>query len=337
MTVRILIVDDSEFFRGILKDVLGRHAGFEVVGEAGDGARAIDLVAQLKPDVVTMDVLLPLVGGLAAIKGIMARRPTAIVVLSRLVGRDERLGLDAMAAGAIDVLEKPLTGVDGGFERRLVELIRGAARSHLASAAAPRPPARPKPKGLTRVIGLVASTGGPQLLRRLLAALPRSFPLPIVIVQHTIDGFACQLASWLADGTALPVTVACAGDRLTPGRVVIAPDAVHVEVDAFLGVRLRGGPAEAGHRPSGSVLLRSLARSFEAAAMGVVLTGMGHDGADGLRELAKAGGTAVVQDPDDAVIDAMPRHAHAAATGATVVTAAELPALLIAAGRGGGA
>jgi two-component system chemotaxis response regulator CheB len=335
---RILIVDDSDFFREVLRDVLGGYPDLEVVGEAADGADAIEQVVRLRPDVVTMDVLLPLIGGIEAIRAIMARCPTAVIGLSRLVGRGARLGLDAMAAGAIEVVEKPTTGLDAATTRRLVDLLRSAARGRLRPAEAPaRAPNHgwPRFRSAPRIVGLVASTGGPQVLRGVLAALPAGFPIPIAVVQHTTAGFAVPLASWLDDASALAVAPAVSGQRLSAGQVAIAPDGQHLELDGEGVVRLRAGPLESGHRPSGTVMLRSLARGFGARALGAVLSGMGRDGSDGLAEIDRAGGVAVVQDPADALIDTMPRHALAMVARASVATAAQLPEILMAAARGG--
>lgn len=370
MTVRVLIVDDSEFFREVLRDVLSGYTDLEVVGEAADGAAAIELVGQLRPDVVTMDVLLPLMSGIEAIQRIMAQRPTPIIGLSRLVGRGERIALDALAAGAVDVFEKPTAGLDPATTRRLVELLRSAARhptalAHAAAAAsstgsataaspASGPPASasgagaaveahrvghgwPRFRQRPLVLGLVASTGGPQVLRRVLSALPADFPIPIAVVQHTVAGFAAPLASWLDDASPLAVAPAVGGQRLVAGQVAIAPDGLHLELDGDAVIRLRAGPLESGHRPSGTVLLRSLARGFGGRAFGAVLSGMGRDGVDGLAEIDRAGGAAVVQDPDDAVIDTMPRHALAMVARAAVCTADQLPAIFLAAARAGAA
>lgn len=337
MTVRVLIVDDSDFFREVLRDVIAGYPDLEVVGEAADGAAAIDLCTRLRPDVVTMDVLLPLVGGIEAIRAIMAARPTPIIGLSRLVGRGGQLGLDALAAGAVEVVEKPTEGLDAATARRLIDLLRSAARAGSSRTTLPAPPLRGRPRFHVAplCVGLVASTGGPQVLRRVLAALPAAFPIPIAIVQHTVSGFTAPLASWLDDASPLDVAPAVAGQRLAAGQVAIAPDGTHLEVDKDGVVRLRHGPVEGGHRPSGTVMLRSLARGFGARALGAVLTGMGRDGSDGLAEIDRAGGVALVQDPADATIDTMPRHAMAMVSRASVATAAELPAILLAAARGG--
>lgn len=334
MTVRLLIVDDSAFFREVLRAELAAWPEVVVVGEAGDGTQAIALARSLRPDVITMDVVLPLVGGVDAIRAIMAERPTAIVVLSRKVGHDLRLGLDAIAAGALELVEKPSAGFDLPAVRRLVELLATVAGRPAPPPSVEAAPPRLPRAAAARVIGVVASTGGPPLLRGLLAALPRDLGVPIAIVQHTSAGFVEPLVSWLADATALTVRVAAAGHRLSAGEVLVAPDDRHLTIGADGAVRLDDGPRDGGHRPSGTALLRSLARGYGAAVVAVVLSGMGKDGADGLAAVVAAGGTAVVQDPAEAVIAAMPRAALAAAPTATVVRAAALPALLVQAARG---
>jgi two-component system chemotaxis response regulator CheB len=333
--LRLLIADDSAFFREVLREVVAAFPDVEVVGEAADGEQAVELCCALAPDVVTMDVIMPLVGGIGAIRSIMARRPTAVVVLSRVAAGDERVALDAMAAGALEVFGKPAHGFDDATAVRLVALLRAAAAAGPHRA---RPHAHPKPslpaRAAPRVAGLVASTGGPQLLREVLAALPRDFPLPIAIVQHTASGFGAALASWLDDASALPVAIAEHGRALAPGRVVLAPDDRHLEIGEGGAVRVKRGPPVAGHRPSGTVLLESLARSYGSAALGVVLTGMGSDGAHGLAAIARAGGVAVVEDPDTAEVDRMPRSALAAAGEALIAAGDELADLLVSAARG---
>jgi len=334
VTVRLLIVDDSAFFREVLRAELAAWPEVTVVGEAGDGAQAIALARSLRPDVITMDVVLPLVGGVDAIRAIMAAQPTAIVVLSRRVGHDLRLGLEAMAAGALELVEKPSAGFDPPAVRRLVELLITVAGRPAPAAIAEVPAPRLPRATAARVIGVVASTGGPQLVRGLLAALPRDFGVPIAIVQHTTAGFVDPLVSWLADATPLTVRVAAAGQRLAAGEVLVAPDDQHLRFGADGAVRLDRGPRDAGHRPSGNALLRALAAGHGAAVVAIVLSGMGRDGADGLAAVAAAGGTAVVQDPAEAAIAAMPRAALAAVPTATVARAAALPALLAQAARG---
>lgn len=337
MTVRVLIVDDSAFFREVLRAELAAFPELDIVGEAGDGARAIAAAAALAPDVITMDVLLPLVGGLDAIRAIMAARPTPIVVLSGLVGRDARLGLDAIAAGALELVGKPMAGFDAASARRLADLLVAAAASRPGVVTAPgRATVRAARVAPPRVIAIAASTGGPPLLRALLGGVGPGFPAAIAIVQHTSAGFVVPLASWLGDGCALSVAVAGDGDRARPGAVLIAPDDQHLTIEASGAVVLSSAAPVGGHRPAADPLFRSLARGFGDGAAGIVLSGMGSDGADGLAALAARGGQAWVLAPDDAAVAAMPRAALAAVPRANVVSAAALPGLLVAMARGSG-
>ncbi len=330
---RVLVVDDSPFFREVLRDVLRAYPDIEVVGEAANGLQAQAQALALRPDVITMDVVMPMVGGLDAIKQVMAQSPTPIVVLASPGNDPERLALDAIAAGALDVFEKPVAGFSRERADEFAQLLRAAARTRarfgpeLSRASSARVRARVR-VGPCRCVGLVASTGGPRVLREVLAALPASFPVPIALVQHTVPGFAVALASWLDDATALRVRVARHGERLRPGEVVVAPDLAHLQIGPEGQARLVGSPPIAGHRPSGNVLLRSLAETYRAAALGVVLTGMGRDGADGLFEIDRAGGVTVVQDPDTAAIDGMPRAARARAEGAVELPPGELARFL---------
>jgi two-component system chemotaxis response regulator CheB len=337
VTVRVLIVDDSAFFREVLRAELAAFSELEIVGEAGDGRQAIALAAALCPDVISMDVVLPLVGGLEAIRAIMASRPTPIVVLSGLVGRDARLGLDAIAAGALELVGKPLTGFDASSARRLVELLTVAAASRpgVVAPLASAPPRLGRSSTAPRFVAIAASTGGPPLLRALLAGVGPGYPATIAIVQHTSAGFVAPLASWLADACALEVAVAVDGARARAGAVLIAPDDRHLTFDPGGAVVLSAAPPEGGHRPSADALFRSLARSFGAAVVGLVLSGMGSDGARGLAAIAGAGGPAWVLAPDDAAVAAMPRAALAAVPEAQLAPAATLPGLLAALVRGG--
>jgi two-component system, chemotaxis family, protein-glutamate methylesterase/glutaminase len=335
VSVRVLVVDDSAFFREVLRDVLSRYADLEIVGEAGDGAHILSLVRERRPDVVTMDVLMPLVGGVDAIRAIRAAHATAIVVLSHLSGGGGRVTLDAMAAGATDVFVKPSTGFDVATADRLVKVLRLAASTRPATVPARARPVtysplvttRPRPAPPPRLIGVVASTGGPPLLRAMLASLPASFPIPIAIVQHTLPELVPSLASWLGEATRLRVRVVTARHPILPGEVVLAPGDRHLEVRAGM-FRAVESASVAGHCPSGTVLLQSIARGFGASAVGIVLTGMGHDGADGLAAIADADGLAIVQDPATAAIDSMPRSAIAVVESPMLVAGDHLAALL---------
>lgn len=338
MAVRVLIVDDSPFVREVLRQGLSRYPDIEIVGEASDGKRAEKMVIELRPDVVTMDVVMPMVGGMDAIRSIMARCPTPIVVVSDASDDQKHLSLQAMEAGAIDTFAKPRTGFDDAAADELATLLRAAARVRVRPRArSADPSAAPRSLARTRrvdFIGIVASTGGPQTLRRMLGELtqPGSRPIPpIAIVQHTAVGFTGALTSWLARYSDVEVSMAQDGKRIEAGTIVIAPDDRHLEVLPGGLARLGAGPKLGGHRPSGTLLLRSLARSYGAGAVGVVLTGMGNDGADGARAIEDHGGLVLIEAPETAIIDGMPRAALQVTRGPVVAPASELARML---GRG---
>lgn len=341
MAVRVLIVDDSPFIREVLREGLSQYADIEIVGEASDGKRAERMVMELRPDVVTMDVVMPMVGGMEAIRSIMARCPTPIVVVSDVQGDHNLLSLQAMEAGAIDTFAKPRTGFDQTAAGKLADLLRAAARIRVlprAKTAEPvihaRKPARQRARRV-EFAGIVASTGGPQTLRRLLQALSRQgedVP-PIAIVQHTAVGFTGALISWLDSYAGFSVSMAKEGKRVEPGAIVVAPDDRHLEILPGGIMCLSDGPKIAGHRPSGTLLLQSLARSFGPGAAGIILTGMGSDGAEGIRAIEAHGGLVLIEDPATAIIDGMPRAALQLTSAAMVGSAAQIARLLLRTGH----
>lgn len=332
MTVRVLIADDSRIVRGVLKTVLSRFPGFEVIGEAGDGKRAEQLVAELKPDVITMDLLMPLKGGIETIESIMRNHPTPIVVIADLEGTDRGIALEATARGALEVFPKPPQGFDEATARALADTLRMSAsmKVRAPSITSARRAARAAAHiGPISIIGMVASTGGPRVLQSILRTLPRPLSCPVAIVQHTIPGSTEALVEWLRKSTGHFVSVAREGEQLGPGRVVVAPSGVHLTINLKQQVVLERGPRVDVHRPSGTLLLKSLAANFGARALGVVLSGMGADGADGLGAIEAAGGTVVVEDPNTAVVGGMPASAIARTKGAIVETTEGLGSLLV--------
>ena len=317
MTVRVLIVDDSSFVRDVLREGLSRFPDIEVIGEAADGKRAGEAVIELRPDVVTMDVVMPMVSRLEALRNIMRRQPTPIIVVSEAYSSREQLSLEAMAAGAIDVFPKPADGFDEKAAADLARLLRAAKQTRPRRSRRGRPSTAPlmtlgasasggRIIGPTHFVGIVCSTGGPQTLSRMFRHLNRRNAPPIAIVQHISRGFDRSLATWLDKATDLRVRLARDGMTVPPGTVAIAPNERHLEIHAGGVVRLCDGEALKSHKPSGTVLLRSLAHSFGGRGIGVVLTGMGDDGADGAQELEAVGGTIYVEEPSTAIIDGMP-------------------------------
>lgn len=317
MPIRVLIVDDSLTMRMALRQVLAHH-DFELVGEATNGQEAIELCRERKPDVITMDMMLPVMSGLAATEYIMAYFPTPIVVVSAAQNRGELYKTyDALAAGAVDVVEKP-TGdePDGVWEAALASTLRLVSRIHVISH--PRAKLtkdqshglrKPKP-GLVRVVALGTSTGGPGVLVRILNLLPKDFALPIVAVIHLASAFANSFVQWLSEQTGRPTSFAIEGEPVQDkaGCVVLAPPDCHLRVTGGQ-FRLSRDAERHSCRPSVDVLFESLAVDMPRQVVACLLTGMGKDGALGLRALRNAGAVTIAQNEETCVVYGMPREA----------------------------
>jgi two-component system, chemotaxis family, protein-glutamate methylesterase/glutaminase len=309
--IRVLVADDQQASRTLLRSIFALEPGFEVVAEARDGGEAARLVRELGPDLVTMDVEMPVLNGFEATLRIMTERPTPIVVVSGQDVNAVGFALEAMKAGALAVVPKPPAPTDPAFEaqaRHLLTMARAMAGVTLLPQVRPpevaaRGPA-PRRQQKARVVAIAASTGGPPALSRILSELPTDFRAPILVVQHIAEGFAEGLARWLAGTSRLRVKVAEHGEALLPRTVYLAPDRRHLGVlgDA---VELSDRPPVDGFKPSGTHLFESVARSFGRAALGLILTGMGKDGVRGLQALRAAGGTVVAQDRESSVIFGM--------------------------------
>jgi two-component system chemotaxis response regulator CheB len=312
--IRVVIADDMQASRALLEGIFAMDREFEVVGRASNGEEAVALTASLRPDLVTMDIEMPVMNGFEATLRIMTERPTPIVVVSGQDVNAVNFALNAMKAGALAVVPKPPAPGAPDFEaqaRHLLSMARAmsgvgmlprvqpARPAAAAHAAAPRA-ARTR----ARVIAIAASTGGPPALSRILSELPAGFRAPILVVQHIAEGFADGLAKWLGASSPLAVQVARDGEPLEPGHVYLAPDRCHLGV-AGERIALDDGPPVDGFKPSGSHLFESVARSYGPAALGLILTGMGRDGVQGLAALRAAGGTVVAQDKETSVIFGM--------------------------------
>jgi len=341
---RVLVVDDSPTVRSLVRRLLHRDPGLVVVGEAADGARGVELVTALQPDVVVMDIEMPVLDGLAAIEQIASRRPTPILVLTaREPQHPATRAFEATRCGAVEVLPKP-ADPEGWrqLEQALPRLVRELAaagrtpRDAAAGGEAPAPAIRPAARRL-RFIAVAASTGGPEAVLRLLSALPSPVPAAVLVVQHIASGFEENLAGWLAGKLSADVAVARNGERAAPGRVRLAPPGAHLLLAPDETVRLdRDTPPRAGHRPSADELFRSCARTFPTETAGVILTGMGADGAEGLAELRRHGGLALAQDGASSVVFGMPRVAAAKGAVEVALPPAQLGALLAQYLEGGG-
>jgi two-component system chemotaxis response regulator CheB len=343
--VRVLLVDDSPMFIEALCRALEQDRQMEIVGIAEDGKKAIDLAVRLRPDVITMDVQMPVLGGIEAIQKIMNKAPAPILVLTHGTTREKNdaLTLEALRAGAVDLWPKPLSLPPDPQE---AEALTKHIRLLAGVAVVARPdPTRKREKtspgmridGGVRFVGIVASTGGPQELAAILGQIPPTFAAPVLVVQHLPPGFASSLASWLEGITRLQVRVARSGDKPERGMLLLAPDGAHMRLRSTGRIELDPAPEIDGARPSGTALFESLAELDGPRTVGVVLSGMGADGARGLAAIRRRGGMVFVQDPTTAVIGGMPRSALEAVPDANVVSVERLTRnLLRLAGGGGG-
>jgi len=335
--IRVLVVEDSLTVRKQIVEILQADAAFEVVGEAADGRRAIELCEALRPDVVTMDMMLPIMSGLAATEWIMAYRPTPIVVVSSSFQRGEMFRTyDAIAAGAVDAFPKPRDGVCGPeWAAKLKSTLRIAARIRVVTHPRARLAQLPAEatKAHVKLVAIGASTGGPAAVRRVLLDLPASFGLPVLLVVHVAAPFDQSLADWLDAQSPHHVRFAEAGESLLggPPAVLLAPAGRHLEIEAGR-VRLGTGPERHSCRPSVDVLFNSLASEGGSVA-GVLLTGMGRDGADGLLAMRRAGARTIAQDEETSVIYGMPRAAIEIGAAERVLPIGDIGAQL---GRWGG-
>ena len=326
-TIRVLVVEDSLTARKLLVEVLTANPDIEVVGEAPDGKRGIELCQQLRPDVVTLDMMLPVMSGLAATEYIMANCPTPILIVSSSTNRGEVFKTyDALAAGAVDVLEKP-TGdePDGVWESEFMAKVRMVSQIRVITHLRPRLVGNvrgfspepvtsvrrmPGPSGYD-VVAIGTSTGGPAASVEILRNLPADFPLPILLVIHIGSTFGTFLADWLDSQSELTVSYAQDGMPLSPvagGRVLMAPPDRHLVV-CNGHLHLTRDPERHSCRPSVDALFESLALSMGRRTIACLLTGMGRDGAQGLLAVRGAGGRTLAQDRDSSAVFGMPQEA----------------------------
>lgn len=320
--IRVLIVEDSPVVQQQLAHLINTDPRLEVAGIAGSGEQALRMIAAAKPDVVSLDIRLPGIDGFAVTQRLMRDHPVPIVVVAS-GANDLDTPMRALQAGALAVVEKPSALDETTAAHLRTQLVimsqvkvirqrggRGDGNGNDATSAPPAAAAaaRAQPAGgrrRFRALGLVASTGGPAALVRLLRGLTPAFPLPVLVVQHIGAPFVAGFASWLGSVTQMTVTLAEHNMPARAGRVYVAPGNTHLVVDPG-AMRLVDGDMVCGQRPSGDVLFTSMATSFGAAAIGVLLTGMGEDGARGLLDLHRAGGFTIAEDASTAVIHGMP-------------------------------
>lgn len=321
--VRVLIVDDSAYMRVVLRDMLQSEQGMFVVGAAKDGIEAITKVKDLRPDVVLLDIQMPRMDGLATLQRIMKECPTRVVMLSAMNKVDVHLPLRALEMGAVDFIPKPSGPVSIDivrFKRAIADLVRNASNAQLDVLKRMRAPmqlrplqesAAPPKNGHTKAVVIAASTGGPRSLEALFAALPRNMRAPILIVQHIPAEFSPSFAKRLDAANGPRVMLATDGTTIEPGNAYLAPGGYHLRIERrkTKGVvaRLCEGEPVQFVKPSANVLFESAAECFGDGLLGVVMTGMGSDGAQGAKAIRAAGGRVIVQDEATSVIFGMAR------------------------------
>lgn len=317
--ISVLIADDSAVARGLLRSFLESDGAFEIVGEAHNGQQAVDMALALRPNLVTMDLEMPVMGGLEAIERIMSTKAVPILVVSSVA--DARNAYAAVAHGAVEVVNKP--GIDSKEQAAFIAMARLVAKipviTHVralrvtldpAAVARPAPPTAPPPAPDAaggRIFAIASSTGGPQALARILAGLPATLASPVLIAQHISEGFAGGMADWLSTLSALPVRLGREGEPAAPGVVYVAPSETHLALTPDRRLTLTTRALKDIYRPSCDVLLESVAATCGKRGVGIILTGMGSDGARGMAAIHAAGGDTIAQDEASSVIFGMNR------------------------------
>ncbi len=320
----VLVVDDSRTSRQMLVQLVNSAPDMHVIGEASDGAEAVQVTARLRPKVILMDIVMPQMDGLQATREIMSSQPTPIVLITASLEEQETdIAFQAIRAGALTVLQKPRGSLKGEYSAQAngllgtlrtmagVHVIRHWTRPHPTTAPDHAPQAKVS-GNLTvaaEIVAIASSTGGPAALSEIIKNLPHNFPLPIVIVQHIASDFVSSLTGWLRGVTSLKVEIAVPGRRPEAGTVYIAPSGGHLKLNRMHAFELDPVQGATLHMPSGDSLLGSVAASYGARAIGVVLTGMGDDGARGMRAMHDAGAFTIAQDEESCVVYGMPQEA----------------------------
>lgn len=337
--IRVLVIDDSAIVRRVLCHVLEQEPDLEVVGAVPDPVAAMERLDALRPDVLTLDLEMPRMDGLTFLRRLMATRPMPVIVISSIGQATCRAAVEAMETGAVEVLAKPAGPYSvGNLKLTLAQKIRAAAASNPRSRPAVSKTARPLPPltgSVARSVVLIgASTGGTEAIRHVLQALPPNSP-PVVAVQHIPPVFSKSFADRLDQVCAMRVREAQHGDRVEPGTALIAPGDYHLVLreNSPMFVQLRQGPRVCYQRPSVDVLFRSAAQVCAHQAIGVILTGMGNDGAEGLLALRRAGAYTIAQDQSTSVVYGMPAEAARLGAARDILPLDRIPDAICAAAR----
>jgi two-component system chemotaxis response regulator CheB len=343
--IKVLVVEDSPAVRLLLVHVLNSSTRLAVLGTAASGEEALALLERQRPDVIVMDIHMPGMDGYETTRRIMETQPVPIVVCSASLDPAEVAGtFRALDAGAVALVAKPAGPGHPEHEAmaaKLIETVTLMAEvkvvkrwARTSRRATPRAPIPPVAGAAVRIVAIGASTGGPPALHALLAGLPADFPLPLVIVQHIAAGFLPGLVEWLEQASGFPVKIAAHGEPLQAGRAFIAPDGNHLGVTASGRVALSRMPPENGLRPAVSHLFRSVAEAFGAKVAGVLLTGMGRDGAEELKRLRELGAVTFAQDAETSIVHGMPGEAIRLGGASFVLPPEKIAAALTSLARG---
>lgn len=338
--IRVLVAEDSLFARSVLVRILESDPMIEVVGVARNGQEAVELVRALRPDVVTMDIRMPVMDGFQATQLIMAENPTPILVISASVGSEDlKISFNAIQAGALDIIEKPRGNLQSGYEKLGAQIVRRVRlvseisvfrhlKPRLQRPIAWTPPPGAGKGGFECAVAIGASTGGPSALLSIMQALPAGFPAPVFITQHISDGFGRGCAEWLARNSALEVKVAEDREQVRAGVVYFCPDRglLGVRGQGTVSVRPQSAQTE---RAAIDTMIASVAEAWRERTIAVLLTGMGSDGVEGLRRVKQHGGRTVAQDEKTSVVWGMPRAAAEAGVADQMLALEEIPRALL--------
>jgi len=332
--IRVLVVDDNILIRKVIADFLTSDENIVIAGEAENGQEAIEKTAQLRPDLITMDIEMPIMDGLEAIERIMVSTPVPILVVSSYLDRETASA--AIARGALEIVDKPgIQGLYGSDLLKKVRLLAGvrvtlhlnkANKSMVSNAVALSFDRKMPPPA---IVAIASSSGGPPVLATIFSRLPGDYPLPIVVAQHIANGFAAGMVNWLNSKSPLEIMKAKDDAPLLPGKIYIAPPEYTMEINEQKRVVLLERQPNDIFRPSCNALLNSVARVYGAATIGVILSGMGNDGVNGMRAIKKAGGVTIAQDETSCLIFGMPVLAIESGCIDTILSPAGIAADLI--------
>jgi two-component system chemotaxis response regulator CheB len=335
----VLVVDDSVFMRRMISDMINRFPGFHVTGVASDGQQALRRIEELEPDVVTLDIEMPRLDGFGVLERVMSSRPRPIVVFSAYTDTGSVAALRALDLGAVDFVAKPSGPISfdlGRVEVRLYEALQAAAAADVGALIAERTmeaePVVAPPAGGEAAVAIAASTGGPRALSKVLRALPPNLGAAVLIVQHMPPGFTSTLAARLSGEASLPVVEASGGESVVPDRVWLAPGDFHMRVrriERTVKITLDQRESIWGTRPAADALFPSVAEAFGERSVGVVLTGMGRDGANGLAAIRASGGRTIAQDEATSVVYGMPGRAVEQGAAQHVVSLDGVPGAIV--------